>query len=250
MLNGLLQAAVALAPVALVQLYFSTHRNWQNVREAIWIAFGLGVVVAIPIAATEFLVALPFQSADNLRLISGVRALVVAAIPEETGKLLVLVYLVMRHEDFSRPVHAIALATAVSLGFAAIENVLYVVDAPDWAATALARSFTALPMHAAAGLVMGYFASRAVANPHHRGRYAALMLAAPIALHAGYDYPVFVLVGMGAFSGIPITSATSPYLFLFTAALAVCIAAMIAVAVNMHNTARLPAAVPIYRRRR
>ena len=238
MLMVILQIGSALAPLALVLFYFSAHPNWRSIREAVWVAFGLGVVVAIPIAAVEYLVALPFQGLVNGPVLSAIKALAFAAVPEETGKLLILVFFVMRHEDFSRPVQAIALAAAISLGFAAIENVLYVVQASDWAATALARSLTALPMHAAAGLVMGHFAFLTVSAKRHRYRYGILMLAVPVVLHAAYDFPVFVLAGLGAFSGAPIDPATSPYYLMFALALATCIGAMVTVALHMHQAGR------------
>lgn len=248
MLNLALQVGAALAPPAIVLIYFSTHQNWLTVREAIWVAFGLGVIVAVPIAAAEYLIALPFQGLVNIPLFSAVKAFAIAAVPEETGKFLILVFFVMRHEDFSRPVQAIAFATAVSLGFAAIENVLYVVDAHDWAATALARSLTALPMHTATGLVMGYFASLTISSPQHRVRYGVLMLAVPIVLHTAYNFPVFVLVSMGAFSGVPVDASASPYFLLFALALATCIGAMVTVFLRMHQAGRPPAATSFLRR--
>ncbi|MHA1565044.1 MAG: PrsW family intramembrane metalloprotease [Alphaproteobacteria bacterium] len=248
MLMVMLQTGAALAPLALVLLYFSTHPVWRSIREAVWVAFGLGVVVAIPIAAAEYLVALPFQGLVSGPVFSAVKAFAIAAIPEETGKLLILVFLVMRHEDFSRPVQAIALATAVSLGFAAIENVLYVLDASDWAATALARSLTALPMHAATGLVMGHFACLTVSAKRHRYLYGILMLAVPVLLHTAYNFPVFMLAGLGAFSGAPIDPTTSPYYLLFALALATCIGAMVTVALRMHQAGQ-PHVVPALARR-
>ncbi len=245
MLTLAAQTGAALAPLALVLLYFSAHPNWRLIREAVWVAFGLGIIVAIPIAATEYLLALPFQGLASGPLLSAIKALVIAAIPEESGKLLIFVFFAMRHEDFSRPVQAIALATATSLGFAAIENVLYVVQASDWAATAMARSLTALPMHAATGLVMGYFAYLAVSARRHRARYRILMLAVPIALHAAYNFPVFVLAGLGAFSGASVNPATSPYYLLFILILATCIATMVTVALRMHQAGR-PQTVPVF----
>jgi len=248
MLNLALQVAAALAIPAVVLLYFNTHRNWHTVREAIWVAFGLGVIVAVPIAAVEYVIALPFSGLVNIPLLSAVKAFAMAAVPEETGKFLILVFFVMRHEDFSRPIHAIAFATAVSLGFAAIENVLYVLESPDWAATALARSLTALPMHTAAGLVMGYFAALTISAPQHRRRYGVLMLALPIILHTAYNFPVFALVSLGAFAGVPVDVTASPYYLMFALALATCIGVIVTVFIRMHQTGQPPAAAGLQRR--
>ena len=183
MLNLALQLAAALAIPAAVLTYFSAHQNWRTVREAIWVAFGLGFIAAVPIAAAEYVIALPFTGLISIPVFSAIKAFAIAAVPEETGKYLILVFFVLRHQDFSRPVHAIAFATAVSLGFAAIENILYDLEAPDWAATALARGLTALPMHAAAGLVMGYFASLTLAFPPPPKWYRCAHPAGPLIPH-------------------------------------------------------------------
>lgn len=210
---------VGALPIIATLAYLSLRPGARHLREALWLAALLGALAAVPIAAVELLIALPLPSFSDIYLHSAVHALLVAAIPEEVGKYLILTLFILRHEDFTRPTQAIALATAVSLGFAGIENVLYVADSDTWATTAVARLVSALPMHAAAGLIMGYFAAQAAADPQARTRNTALMLLVPIALHAGYNFPVFVLLQIGAFSGAPLTPQGVPFLTMFVGAL-------------------------------
>ncbi len=235
-----LQGLVGALPIIATLAYLSLRPGTEFLREALWIAALLGALAAVPIAATELLVALPIPSLSDIYLQSAVHALLIAAIPEEVGKFIILTLLVLRHEDVTRPTQAIVLATAVSLGFAGIENALYVAESNTWATTAVARLVTALPMHAATGLVMGYFAARAAAYPHARGWNTALMLLAPIALHAGYDFPVFVLLQIGVFSGGPLTPQGIPFLTMFVGALLIVVGSAFFV-ISQISTFRQPA---------
>ena len=60
-------------------------------------------------------------------------------------------------KEFDEPYDGIMYGVAVSLGFAAIENVLYVYMDGGGYQTGLLRMFTAVPAHAVFGVMMGYF---------------------------------------------------------------------------------------------
>ncbi len=224
MISTTFAVAAGASPIIIAIAYLSIRPGAYHLREALWIACLLGALVAVPIAAAELMIGVSIAAFDGLFLRSAFHALFVAAVPEELGKFLILMLLVLRHEDFTRPAQAVFLGTAVALGFAGIENVLYVTDAADWAATAVARLISAVPMHAATGLVMGYFAALAAAFPSRRVPYMAAMLGGPIALHAAYDFPVFVLVEMGVFNGMPLSAQTVPFFSLFVGVLVIIVA--------------------------
>lgn len=83
-------------------------------------------------------------------------------------------------------------AAAVSLGFAALENVGYVREGGMEAA--YARSCTAIPLHAACGVIMGSYLGRQQVRQAHgwSGRgLAATGLAWAIAVHGAYDAIAF-----------------------------------------------------------
>ncbi len=235
-----LQGLIGALPIIATLAYLSLRPGTEYLREALWIAALLGALAAVPIAAAELILALPIPNLTDIYLQSAVHALLIAAIPEEVGKFIILTLLVLRHEDFTRPTQAIVLATAVSLGFAGIENALYVAESDTWATTAIARLVSALPMHAATGLVMGYFAARAAVFPHSRGWNIALMLLVPTALHAAYNFPVFVLLQIGVFSGGPLTPEGVPFLTMFVGALLIVVASAFFV-VSRASTFRQPA---------
>ncbi len=79
---------------------------------------------------------------------------------------------------------------AASLGFAAFENVLYVLD--GGMEVAIARALTAVPFHCLDGAIMGYFIALYVHSEPRRHVYLVLGLVVPILLHGAYDWPLMV----------------------------------------------------------
>jgi RsiW-degrading membrane proteinase PrsW (M82 family) len=116
-----------------------------------------------------------------------IQAFFVAALTEETVKFLGVYKIGRRELDAIGPGIAILLAVGVSLGFAVLENKLYVLGGGlgVW----LIRAVTAVPMHAIFGLVMGSFMCIAWRD-HNKTDYAALTLAivVPLLFHGTYDF--------------------------------------------------------------
>jgi len=101
-----------------------------------------------------------------------------AAVPEELSKLLCLVFLALRHVDADRERDSILIGGYIGLGFAIIENFLYVTNSIDWATTGAVRATLSVPAHVSWGLIMGYFVAR--------GRFGLAFLV-PMLLHGLFD---------------------------------------------------------------
>jgi small-conductance mechanosensitive channel len=93
---------------------------------------------------------------------------------------------------------------AAGLGFAAYENLAYLVQHQDmWPSLAALRSVLTVPFHGALGIIAGAYlaisrsGTALGAHRHHRdwARISSLILIlfAPIALHAGFDFPLLML---------------------------------------------------------
>jgi len=189
-----LAAAVsAIAPGALLLAYFSYSHAWRGIRELTWIAFGLGFTAAIPIAGVASLFTPSFSSIADLHLYAIAVAFLEASLPEEIGKILVIYYFLLRHEDVRRPLDVVALSIVVSLGFASIENIYYVFGSADWSGTAMVRAVTAIPMHSTMGIIMGYYGAQYLTATRSKRRSLLLMFLWPTVLHGLYDYPVFAV---------------------------------------------------------
>lgn len=112
-----------------------------------------------------------------------------AAIPEETAKLLLLWLFLRRCKDFDERMDGIVYAVCVGMGFAAFENVEYLLGAgSQWVTVGISRSLTAIPGHFGFAVVMGYYFSL-----HYFDRYRAplagiKMWLYPVLLHGTYDW--------------------------------------------------------------
>ncbi len=117
-------------------------------------------------------------------------ALFAAALPEELAKLLMLWLLLRKNPYYDEYFDGIVYAACVGLGFAATENVLYLVQSTDWVGTGIVRGLTAVPAHFAIACAMGYFYSK-----RHFGDRSTItavcVLAVPVIIHWVYDALAF-----------------------------------------------------------
>jgi RsiW-degrading membrane proteinase PrsW (M82 family) len=114
-----------------------------------------------------------------------------AAIPEELAKYIVLVGIVCAHEDCDIGLDVILGAGWIGLGFAALENILYVLQAKNVYNTGLVRAVMAVPFHVSLGLLMGSCLVMARQNGPRKLPWSVAALALPILLHGIFDAALF-----------------------------------------------------------
>ncbi len=186
--------ALALTPAAAIAFYVWARRTHSIGLEFIVVAVGLGASVGLLAAGVEVLLTWAAANlVNNVHLISLIDAFVVAAMTEEMVKFSVLIFVVMGHEDCRTPRDVFCGAIFVGLGFAALENVFYVVGETDWRQIGLLRSFTAVPGHAIFGILMGYYAALATKHEAFRRRYLAMGLLVAVLFHGLYNWPLLAL---------------------------------------------------------
>ena len=116
-----------------------------------------------------------------------------AAIPEECAKLFMLWLLLRNCKEFDERYDGIVYAVAVGLGFASLENLMYVLSSgASWFQVSISRALLAVPGHFAFAVAMGYYYSL----NHFYGESApagtrANILVIPILLHGVYDTLAF-----------------------------------------------------------
>lgn len=111
-------------------------------------------------------------------------AFVVAAFVEEGAKLAIVLLLILPQPDFDEVADGLVYTMAAGLGFAFIENALY----SGSTLVLLIRAVSAVPLHAIAGGVMGFYVGR---SKFSGDREAHVGLLAAIAVHGTYDALVF-----------------------------------------------------------
>jgi len=97
--------------------------------------------------------------------------------------------MVFNHAEFDEPYDGIVYATAISLGFATLENVLYAFLEPSTFGTLLVRALLPVSGHALFGVFMGYSLGRAKFSTGKQKKYHLWMaILLPLVWHGVYDF--------------------------------------------------------------
>lgn len=202
MTQFLILVALALAPIVFIFNYVYVMDKYQ--REPLprlIISFLLGAATCFPVVwIGDFLSALMGwiypPIGDPIALFLYV--FFVIACVEEGMKYLVLYGYNYHSKDFDEPYDGIMYGVAVGLGFAALENLLYVFN-KGGVPTGIVRMFSAVPAHGAFGTLMGYYMGMAKFVPSKSKRNLWLFIAfiSATLLHALYDYFLFIDYGDG-----------------------------------------------------
>lgn len=189
--NILLLAASA--PVILCLLWVQSRDRLKEPPKVVWLTVLFGGLMVIPIMIVGLLFVWLTGVDDEVRSYSdaAIMSFVVAALVEEVGKFLVLWFYCARHSAFDEPIDGIVYGVAASLGFALVENVMYVFGNEQSMAVAAMRAFTAVPLHAFCGVIMGTCIGIAKFQRRQRAVWIVLGLAGAIALHGFYDFGLF-----------------------------------------------------------
>lgn len=181
----------AVVPSLVLMWYFHTRDKFPEPAKVIWATFGWGVFIVIPV----LMVAVPLDGVSeaiaNPYVKGFARAFLEAAIPEETFKMLVVLLYCARHSAFDEPMDGLVYGVAASLGFATLENILYV--SSGGLSVAVARAFTAVPGHAMLGAIMGFYIGQAQFNPEQRKSLLWRAWFIPVLFHGLYDFPLLAL---------------------------------------------------------
>lgn len=187
---AILPLIAALLPVIILWVYIwkkdpqAEPISWL-IKAVLW-----GVAICIPVALLEKGLGLVlFGESGEPTSLFGTTSLAffVAAIPEESFKLLALWLVLRKNPFFDEHFDGIVYAVCVGLGFAAIENVFYVFgEEENWLAVAVTRSLLSVPGHYAFAVLMGYYYS-VYHFVDHSPRTAACILLVPVMAHGVYD---------------------------------------------------------------
>lgn len=186
----------ALLPVVI--LLFFVYRKDQYNKEPIGklvLTFFVGCISVVPAGLMEqFLSAYKPEQTLVAALFDGY---VVAGLSEELWKLLLLMLVIWRSRHFDEYFDGIVYATYLSLGFACVENVMYVFGSTDPMSTAFMRGLLAVPAHFLFAVTMGYYLSIAKFDPEKRPLHLMKALLYPVLLHGTYDALLMVNDALG-----------------------------------------------------
>lgn len=181
----------AILPPLLLWIYVWKHDATPEPAGKLLKAVLLGVAISIPVSLVENVIEFILLG-DGAETLIGttVDAFFVAALPEESFKLLALWLVLRKNRHFDEHYDGIVYAVCVGLGFAAVENIFYVFSDDDWAEVAILRALLAVPGHYAFAVLMGYYYSL-----YHfvdrTPQTAICILLVPFVAHGVYDALVF-----------------------------------------------------------
>lgn len=182
----------AIAPIFVIIIYIYVKDKYEKEpKRLLLLSFISGAIVSILITTilySGFDVLLPLKNHYSITQ-QFIKAFVVVGLTEEFSKYIIVRYVSQPRRAFNEPFDGIIYAVMVSMGFAATENIMYVLQGGYH--VAIIRAFSAVPAHATFAIIMGYFMGKAKFS-NHMAKLNLTGLFLAVFLHGTYDFFLFV----------------------------------------------------------
>ena len=179
--------ALAILPVIILAWYIYKKDKYEKEPfSMLLLAFFLGIL-AIPLdifVVTVINAIIPGKTVFY-------SAFFEAGIPEEFCKWVLFMLVIWRNKNFNEPFDGIVYACFIGLGFAGVENIMYVFGNETVGgalSTGVVRALLSVPGHFLFAVIMGYFLGMAKFRPERRGKYLILSYLCPMLAHGLFDY--------------------------------------------------------------
>ncbi|WP_123040830.1 glutamic-type intramembrane protease PrsW [Cohnella candidum] len=191
--------AAAIAPgLALLAYFYWKDRYDSEPLSMVLRMFVTGVLIVLPAMVLQR--GLTIWLGDSPFTFS----FVISAGVEELLKFFVLYHIIFNHTEFDEPYDGIVYATAVSLGFATLENVLYAFLQPTTFGTLLVRALLPVSGHALFGVFMGYSLGRAKFSKGKQVRFhLGMAVLLPLIWHGVYDLMMLTVPSSWMWVAVP-----------------------------------------------
>ena len=187
--------AVAPAIILITYIYLVDIKQREPIPQILK-GFIYGIISAfIAIFAASFLADVQFYTDTFSNIVEAGRlAFWGAALPEEAAKLFMLWLLVRKNKYFDEHLDGIVYAVAISMGFAAFENILYLFDNYEqWFTIGIARAILSVPGHYAFAVLMGYYYAKVHFGISDLLKDKLMILLAPVLVHTIFDWILFTI---------------------------------------------------------
>jgi RsiW-degrading membrane proteinase PrsW (M82 family) len=199
-MSALILLALAFAPgIAIVLYIYLKDKHEREPVGLLLISFiygGLSTLITLFISWPLDLI-VTFKEYDALHQFAN--AFFKVALIEEFSKFVFIRFILYYNKNFNEPFDGIIYAVMVGMGFATLENILYVFQ--YGIATGIVRMFTAVPAHATFAILMGYFLGRAKFTHRREVSDSILALLVATVFHGAYDYFLFISYVPGIWIG-------------------------------------------------
>lgn len=183
---GILLLAVSILPVILLMLYIYKQDKYEKEPLGLLLLAFFGGILAIPMD----LILVYFVNSVYYSETVFYSAFIEAGFCEELCKFCILMLFIWRNKNFNEYMDGIVYATFVGLGFACVENIMYVFE--GGLGTGIMRGLLSVPGHFLFAVVMGYFLSMAKFHKEKRGTYLLLSLFGAVLAHGLFDWMLMI----------------------------------------------------------
>lgn len=192
--------ALALAPGLAIGIYI--YLKDKHEPEPLGLLFTSFMYGALSIIVT-FIISWPIDALvsfdENSALDQFINAFFGVALVEEFSKFFFIRFILYNNKNFNEPFDGIVYAIMVGMGFATVENILYVFQYGF--TTGVVRLFTAVPAHATFAILMGYFLGLGKFTHRKESMYSLFALLVATGFHGMYDYFLFISFLPGIWTG-------------------------------------------------
>jgi len=181
--------SLALIPVIVLVIFLLAVDRYD--REPIRLlgkVFLFGMLSSIPILVIEMLLVRFNVFVGFLGIVF--QSFIIAGLTEEFMKRLVVMKVAFRHPAFNEKMDGIIYCAFAALGFAAVENVMYLASYfQDVPSVALYRAVFSVPGHMLFAVTMGYYLalSKYAQSPGMSRKYYSKSLLYPVLLHGTFN---------------------------------------------------------------
>ncbi|RDI42969.1 glutamic-type intramembrane protease PrsW [Falsibacillus pallidus] len=179
----LMVLSAGIAPGLAILSYFYLKDQYESEPVLmVFKAFLYGAVLTFPIMFVQYVF-----SVENVFHFNWSKAFLSAALMEEFFKWFILIFTIYQHGDFNEPYDGIVYGASVSLGFATVENILYLFA--NGVEHALGRAVLPVSSHALFGVIMGFYLGKAkFSSQDKKKKWIFLSFFVPFLLHGLYDF--------------------------------------------------------------
>ena len=210
-MNALLLLALAMAPGVAIGLYiYLKDKHEREPVSLLLISFLYGALSTVVTLIISFSLDLLMTFKENDEVHQFVNAFFKVALVEEFSKFIFIRFVLYNNKNFNEPFDGIVYAVMVGMGFATLENILYVFQ--YGVATGILRMFTAVPAHATFAVLMGYFLGKAKFSHRKELTYSVVALLVATGFHGSYDYFWFIAYHPGIWIGAILSLIVALYL--------------------------------------
>ena len=205
MTENVILISLAILPVIVLAIFI--YRKDKFEKEPLRMlakAFFFGCLSVIPAILIEQALQLGFFFMGGEYMsgfVTGIyNGFIVAGCSEELCKLALLALAVWKAPDFNEYFDGIVYATFVALGFAGIENLMYVFRQETFEVSLMTggvRAILSVPGHFLFAVVMGYYFALAKFNPDKRRQNLFKAFFYPMLLHGTFDALLMIPEAMG-----------------------------------------------------